>query len=260
MSIFWLQQTMADVPTDNSWLSANEVLRLSGMKFPKRRSDWRLGRWTAKRAIAAYLGWRAESGSLNDIEIRPAASGAPRAFIAQQPTSLGLSLSHSAGRAIAALVPSGMPVGCDLEKIELRISAFVSDYFTPEEQSLVQETAAPYRPAFVTLLWSAKESALKALGQGLRLDTRSLSVDLGNGQGISAHAAAGCEMASGQGIDQPACELEQAGWRALQVFCENSGSKFYGWWQVTDDFVRTVVAAAPLLPPIQLNPRLQVRE
>lgn len=55
MSIFWLQQTMADVPTDNAWLCAREVLRLSEMKFTKRCNDWRLGRWTAKCAISEYL-------------------------------------------------------------------------------------------------------------------------------------------------------------------------------------------------------------
>jgi 4'-phosphopantetheinyl transferase len=257
MSIFWLQQTMADVPTNNAWLCANEEHRLNGMKFAKRRNDWRLGRWTAKCAIAAHLGWRTESSFLVDIEICPAASGAPEAFIAQQRTSLGVSLSHCAGRAIAALVPSGVMVGCDLERIELRISAFVSDYFTPEEQLWVAEMPAPYRPALVTLLWSAKESALKALGQGLRLDTRSVSVKIGDPQGIPGHLAACFQTASRQEIQHPPGEPGQAGWRPLQVVCSNGGRTFNGWWQATSGFVRTLVAGAPLAPPILLDSRLQ---
>ena len=51
----WLEQTEADLPAANDWLSAGERLRLDGMRFAKRHADWRLGRWTAKRALAAYL-------------------------------------------------------------------------------------------------------------------------------------------------------------------------------------------------------------
>jgi 4'-phosphopantetheinyl transferase len=198
MSIFWLQQTMADLPTDNSWLCANEALRLSGIKFPKRRNDWRLGRWTAKCAIAAYLGWCVESSFLDKIEIRPATSGAPEAFIADRRAALGISLSHCGGRAIAAVAPSEMAVGCDLERIEPRIDAFITDYFTPEEQLLIQLASASTKPALATLLWSAKESALKALCQGLRLDTRSLSVNVGDGQGISGYLAGGARWLVGK--------------------------------------------------------------
>jgi 4'-phosphopantetheinyl transferase len=252
MSIFWLQQTMADVPTDNAWLCANEALRLSGMKFAKRRNDWRLGRWTAKCAVAAYLGCGVENSVLEEIEIRPAASGAPEAFIAAQRAAFGISLSHCGGTAIAAVAPSGMAVGCDLETIEPRIAAFVTDYFTPEEQLLVQQAPASDRSALVNLLWSAKESALKALGQGLRLDTRSICVNLGDRRGISE----AFQMASRQGIQHPPCQPAHAGWRALQVFCSNSDRTFHGWWQTTTDCVRTLVASAPLLPPVLLNPRL----
>ena len=252
MSIFWLQQTMADVPIDNAWLCAHEALCLSAMKFAKRCNDWRLGRWTAKRAIAAYLGWPGSS-FLDGIEIRPATSGAPEAFIAEQRAALGVSLSHCAGRAIAAIVPSGAAVGCDLENIEPRLDTFVSDYFTTEEQFLVDNMPAPSRPAIVTLLWSAKESALKALGQGLRLDTRSISVNVGNGQGISGHLTAG--LATMQGNKHALCGPGQAGWLPLQVCCRDSGRTFYGWWQTSSDLVQTFVADAQLPPPVLLNPQ-----
>lgn len=256
MSIFWLQQTMADVPTGNAWLCAQEALRLSGIKFAKRRNDWRLGRWTAKRAIAAYLGWRAESHVLNDIEIRPAASGAPEAFVADQRAALAISLSHCAGRAIAAVVPCEVAVGCDLETIEPRIDAFITDYFIAAEQLLLQQAPASERPALVTLLWSAKESALKALGQGLRLDTRSICVHVGDGREVSGNVAGRFQMASRPEILYPACEPGHAGWHALQVVCRDSDRTFYGWWHATSDFVRTLVADARMLPPVLLNPRL----
>ena len=51
MNVYWLEQTEEDLPAEDDWLNASEMARLSGMRFPKRRVDWRLGRWTAKRAL-----------------------------------------------------------------------------------------------------------------------------------------------------------------------------------------------------------------
>jgi len=67
-------------------------------------------------------------------------------------------------------------MGCDLEIIEPRADSFVADYFTAEEQKMVAGADATDRDLRVTLLWSAKESALKALGEGLRMDTRCVAV------------------------------------------------------------------------------------
>ena len=67
-------------------------------------------------------------------------------------------------------------MGCDLEMIEPRSDAFVADYFTVEEQALVARASAADRSRLLALLWSAKESALKALRAGLRLDTRCVIV------------------------------------------------------------------------------------
>jgi hypothetical protein len=72
----------------------------------------------------------------------------------------------------------GTNVGCDLETIEPRADAFVGDFFTANEQTLVERTPAEKRSLLVTLLWNAKESALKALNVGLRLDTTYIDVNL----------------------------------------------------------------------------------
>ena len=71
---------------------------------------------------------------------------------------------------------SGAELGCDLEIVEPRSDAFIADYFTAEEQALIERTSAADRSLLLALLWSAKESALKALRAGLRLDTRSVIV------------------------------------------------------------------------------------
>ena len=103
MDVYWLEQTEADVPAENDWLSASEAVCLNSMRFAKRRADWRLGRWTAKCALSAYLNVPAHPQVLAKIEIRPAPSGAPEVFFGNQPAAVTISLSHRAGIAACAV-------------------------------------------------------------------------------------------------------------------------------------------------------------
>ena len=156
------------------------------MRFAKRRADWRLGRWTAKCAVASFLEFaQSMPRPLPQIEIRPASSGAPEVFIANEPAAVTVSISHRSGAAVCAVAMSGVELGCDQEVIEARSEAFVADYFTEDEQALVARVCEAERSRLVTLLWSAKESALKALREGLRLDTRSVTVSPLTGRSIS---------------------------------------------------------------------------
>ena len=50
--VYWLEQTEADVPAENDWLSAGEIRRLSDMRFAKRRGDWSNYPMTVARRIA----------------------------------------------------------------------------------------------------------------------------------------------------------------------------------------------------------------
>ena len=130
MGPYWLEQTEADVLAGDDWLSPGETRRLAEMRFPKRRADWRLGRWTAKCAVCACLD---RTGSLGDIEIRAAPSGAPEVFYANRPVDVEISISHRAGVACCVVARKIAAIGCDLELIEPRSSAFIADYFTVDE-------------------------------------------------------------------------------------------------------------------------------
>jgi 4'-phosphopantetheinyl transferase len=231
MDVAWMKATMSDVPADDGWLSANELVRLSAMRFPKRRAEWRLGRWVAKHAVAAYLGLPCRTRDLPRIEIHAASSGAPEVFMRDEIAPVSISLSHRATSAICALAPGKTELGCDLELVESRSPSFVDDYFTPEEQVLLVGHSQADQSRLLTALWSAKESALKALREGLRLDTRCVIVSFDDP--IPQSEVLGL---SGLSLNQ------SEKWRGLHVSCLPTRQIFHGWWQLSGDLLQTVVA------------------
>ena len=224
-------------------------MRLAELRFSKRQADWRLGRWTAKRALSFYLNFPDDPRCLEDIEIQAAPSGAPEVFLFNQKAALGISLSHRAGIAFCVVGSSMSSIGCDLEIVEPRDDAFVGDFFTDNERTLVEKAPAEDRPLLVTLLWSAKESALKALHVGLRLDTTSMDV-----RSIDAASTQRGEDArqNPRGVSRPA--TAPGDWSPLNV--QHDGAHvFSGWWRYADHMVRTVIVDPPqsrTLGPIHL--------
>jgi 4'-phosphopantetheinyl transferase len=212
--ILVLVEAAAGLPIDDAWLSSEEAAVLAGLRFPKRRDEWRLGRWTAKRAVARFL-----SADPDAVAVRAADDGAPEAFVSGEPARVVLSISHREGVAAAAVGPSGVALGCDLETVEPRSAGFVADYFTEAERSAIGAAPAGERERVVAALWSGKESALKALRTGLRADTRSVEVEL-------------CGPASG---------FVAAG-RPLRGRVLATGRMFSGWWRDEGPLVLTVAA------------------
>ena len=227
-NVLWLEQTLIDVPESDEWLSAAELDRFKDLRFVKRRSDWRLGRWTAKRAIASVLEMPECPKSLAAIRIETRLDGSPIAIIHDHCDQVTISISHSGGSAVCAVAKNAAQLGCDLELIERRGEAFLRDYFTDEEQASVARSPIESNACWVTLLWSAKESALKALGLGLRVDTRYVSVAL--------------EQDAGTCIK----------WRALHVRCR-TGRMLEGWWRLTGHYVQTIVCSPRSSAPEVIN-------
>lgn len=227
---YWLEQQLSDVPNDDTWLSCAEQEQANAMHVPKRRSDWRLGRWTAKVALASFYQLAAESVVLASIELRAAASGAPVLFYRGEMSNLSISLSHSNGNAFVVIAPPGNGIGCDLEKIEPRSAAFIEDYCTESELHLIDIVSSDERPLLVNLIWSAKESVLKLLGIGLRGDIRSISVV------IDVRSLA-------MGVEQ---------WLVFKARSSDAQT-FYGMWRNSNVFVRTVAAEKPISRAVELT-------
>ncbi len=225
-TIYWTLVNSHQTPLEASQvLSPSELRKFSTFRFPKRRNEWLLGRWAAK-ALAHSLP-ACHPYSLDQIEIRSTPEGAPYIRLPGRAAPAEcLAISHSEHFALCALAPGlELRVGADLEKIEARAETFVLDYFTPAEQQLVDKLPAETRAILVTLIWSAKESMLKALGVGLRWDTRTVEV-----HGVDGLPPAG----AGQGV-----------WQKIQVGEQvASGRAWTAWWQRRDPFILTLAAFA----------------
>ena len=213
VSLAWGRSS--SVPLHDDWLTDAERRVRQGLAVPKRASDWRLGRWVGKEAVGRALG--APHLPPDQVEILASSGGAPVVTVrsAGDRTDVCISLSHAWGMGFAAAARGPLRIGCDVEAVRPRSDAFVSDYFTAPEAQRVRQAPPADQPTWANLVWSAKESALKALGEGLRLDTRAVEVML---------------------TDQESFD----GWRAFTAATPGGGT-LHGHWRASGGFVWTFV-------------------
>jgi 4'-phosphopantetheinyl transferase len=212
------------VPADDLWLSAPERAEAGAFRVAVRRDAFRLRRWTARQAVADWLGPDHGPGSWSRVEVRREPLGAPVAWVDGVPAPLSLSLSDRAGRAVCAVGLPGLALGCDLERIERRRAGFLADFLTADEQRVVAiAPGGEERDLRAAVVWSAKEAALKALRVGLRRDTRSVEV------------VPGWTPAAGGWFPVAAHAIE--------------GRSFRGWWRREQDLVLTILAEPKVARP-----------
>jgi 4'-phosphopantetheinyl transferase len=220
----WATALEADLPFSSAWLGPREQELLATLKLPHRRRDWMLGRWAAKRAMRAAADGLAGFHD-SELEILAAADGAPEAWITGRRAPATISLSHRNGLGVCLLAAHGVAAGCDVELVEPRAPVFAADWFTGEEQRRVAGAPPEQRDLMITLIWSAKESVLKAMRHGLRRDPRDVEVSLK--------------------LSDP--EYANGGWRPLAT--SGSGCQFTGWWRLEDRLVMTAVMDPAHCPP-----------
>jgi 4'-phosphopantetheinyl transferase len=169
----------ADLPVE-AWLSSRERLVYSNLRSAKRREDWILGRWTAKQLVEATAVKRGRRRPrTSEISILAAKDGAPEVWLGSdncyESGELNISISHSQNVSFCAVAaPATCLLGADIEAVSSRRAGFAEAYFTDAEIEAVHMAGAHDRRHLITAIWSGKEAALKAVREGLRLDTRSV--------------------------------------------------------------------------------------
>jgi 4'-phosphopantetheinyl transferase len=183
--IFWtiskVQAEWGRPEFEPDFLSPPELERLRRLRFPKRRKEWLSGRWAAKNLL--ILSTQEYAGlSLRKISVQNDAQGAPFFSIeGQEQLPVSVSISHRDDFVFCAITSrEGVRLGVDIELVETRSTSFLEDYFTDREAATARQLHPDRRARWITMSWSMKESFLKALGIGLRADTRRVELTGGN--------------------------------------------------------------------------------
>lgn len=210
------------------FLRTEDQTEYSRFKVAKRQNEWISSRITTKKMMVKIL--NDKKIAIRDIRIQKETNGRPYIFVDGKGRLNGsFSLSHSQGMVFCGYSDApDMHFGIDLEKIEERKLEFIMDYFTNDEIKNYQQCTSDQKKEYSTLIWSAKEAALKAIGKGLALDTRKVEV-----------------------IPQNVVSLIE-GWKMCNViFREGSEKEYTALWQEKGGFIRTI--SVPAGDPIHLS-------
>jgi phosphopantetheinyl transferase len=158
------------------YFGSGELNEYRRFVVPKRKMEWLASRILIKRLVINSV-----ESTLNlsprSIVIRKKPSGVPFVEFAGIGKVGWLSMSHSNDGVFTAFSINGLHhFGVDLEFIEERSPQLIADYFTESEARWVNASKGEEKKFLVNLIWSAKETYLKAIGKGLQLDTRRVEI------------------------------------------------------------------------------------
>ncbi len=220
----WRVVSMDDVPAGSAWLGPRERRIEATLTMPRRRRDWRAGRWSAKAL--------APEQAPAEWEVIADDDGCPRVWQAGKALATPVSISHRADFAAAALSQTERRVGIDLELVEAHTERFVRDYFAPAEVERAYRQPPGLWDVYASVVWSAKEAVLKCLRLGLNRDTRTVVID----------------------IDPAATTAQAGGWSRFIAHDRPTGHRYEGWWTKQRNLLRN---EAPLILTIASGPVLE---
>lgn len=165
-------------PGAGQLLSEEERARAARFVFERDRVRYVNARAAVRQVLGACLGIAASA-----VRLTYGAHGKPA--VATYGVPVRFNLSHSGDRALVA-VALGREVGVDLEGVrdDLDHAAIARGYFTARERTDIEARTGPERALAFFRCWVAKESYLKARGDGLSASLSAFEVD------ASAHADA----------------------------------------------------------------------
>jgi 4'-phosphopantetheinyl transferase len=152
-------------------LSEDERARAARFVFDRDRIRYTNARTGLRQVLGACLGIAPAA-----VRLTYGPRGKPQLVSAAG--GIRFNLSHSGDRAIVA-VALGAEVGVDIERVrdDLDHAGLAESFFTVRERAEIAARPAPACAAAFFRCWVAKESYLKALGEGLIAPLDALGVD-----------------------------------------------------------------------------------
>jgi 4'-phosphopantetheinyl transferase len=149
-------------------LSAEETSRMEQLVFQNRAEAYIVSRGVLRKILARYLGMAPES-----VPIKTYSNGKPYL----PGSEIHFNLSHSDGLFLYGLA-SGSPLGVDLQRVYpiANINTIIKNYFSTEEQILLNSVNENLLQDLFFAIWTAKEAYLKGTGEGFQRPPNSFTI------------------------------------------------------------------------------------
>jgi phosphopantetheine--protein transferase-like protein len=153
-------------------LTPSEIAILDRKNIAK-KNQWVAGRLASKQALNDYLVAQGHNPiPPQEISVLYNPNGSPiLCDLKGKKLDFLISISHSNEYAVASIAEakdlSGL--GIDIEKIRSFRTETTTAFMTERELEIYERAPADQKNYFATLIWTGKESVLKALGTGLKI-------------------------------------------------------------------------------------------
>ena len=142
-------------------LYAEERDYFDSLKFVRRKTSFLLGRYSAKKALAAYLGEQ----DLHRILIKPGIFNHPVVLYPYR-ESVQVTITHCDCLGAAIAYPETFPMGIDIERSDIGKVTILEKQITAREKEKLAFLPLSYEKG-LTFLWTAKEALSKIMRTGL---------------------------------------------------------------------------------------------
>jgi len=164
---------------DFSFLSPEE-LSLCQSFFPQHRQQQFI--W-GRKLLRNLLQEVFPEKEISSFCLKPSSSEKPKLFYKEKEfTECSVNISHSKSWVMAGL-SRGCRIGVDIEeeREHARLEAWLDYLCHPKEKERLKQKDRSYLNQELTRLWTAKEAALKCVGEGLKESLQELEVDFEKG-------------------------------------------------------------------------------
>jgi 4'-phosphopantetheinyl transferase len=155
-------------------LTDEERERLGRFRRPADAASFAAGRALVRLALAPLVGASPQELVFDTwCEVHSSPHGKPR--LVEPAAQLDFSLSRAGARLVLAVASA--PVGVDVERLDRDVGADVARIaFAEDERAELDAVPPAARAGAFLACWTRKEAVLKALGHGLAVDPKSVSV------------------------------------------------------------------------------------
>ena len=168
-----------------AWLDAAERARRRRFLYAGPRREFTLCRAALRELLCRRLGCRNDQ-----LSFSASRRGKPFVLIGGRAVSAAFNVSHSGKHGLIAVAPAGR-IGVDLEERSRRrdLDTYIRLLFAPHERAALEAADAERKIDLFYSLWTMKEALVKAVGEGLAIDTSGFEIPPVLYTGARRHAA-----------------------------------------------------------------------